>query len=80
MIRQEVQAVACQERGQRFSPVADAARLLPDVQVERGGVVAGERARDVKSPARRSRAGLTRFVVNLGNAMAVLYLLYFLRD
>jgi hypothetical protein len=60
--------------------VADAARLLPDVQVERGGVVAGERARDVKSPARRSRAGLTRFVVNLGNAMAVLYLLYFRRD
>ncbi len=31
--------------------------VLPVVQGERGGVIAGERVRDVNGPARRSRAG-----------------------
>jgi two-component system NarL family sensor kinase len=34
------------------------ARVLPDTQDERGGVIAGERVHDVNGPARRGRAGL----------------------
>jgi hypothetical protein len=30
---------------------------LPDIQDDRGGVIGDERVRDVKGPARRSRAG-----------------------
>ena len=35
----------------------DAALLLPVIQGERGGVIAGERVHDVNGPARRSRVG-----------------------
>ena len=41
-------------------------RLLPDIQDERGGVIAGERVHDVNGPARRSRAGLV-FKVSRGS-------------
>jgi len=39
--------------------------VLPDIQDERGGVIAGERVHDVNGPARRSRAGLV-FKVSRG--------------
>jgi hypothetical protein len=37
--------------------VIAAAGVLPDIQDDRGGVIGDERVRDVKGPARRSRAG-----------------------